>query len=414
MQLSNQIIILQYLQRHGICTRAEIAKKIGLTQAAVSKITASLIDSGIIEECGVRTGKMGRRSMGIRISPNGVKVIGVKLSRRNVAVGVFNFSGECIASTQERFTREEKLTQVFERVRSSIRKYIANYPDVVVIGMAVPGPFLSKEERILMITEMADVKAGDIELREAFNAAQIGNVPIIFAQDANAGAMANWWFETGDVRLSGTAVHFLVGEGVGAGIISNGNLNVGDLGTAGEIGHVSIDINGEKCHCGNHGCLEMYCSSLAFVNHAMEHRQEDPQSKLNHYDKLSAATIFKEAKAGDSKAIEFVKRAGTYIGYGIVSLVHCYNPTTVLISNEMSKGDQLLLDAALSVVKERLLPHLYKSVQIRISTFDGDDILYGAAAVAIDHCLTHPDIMNRTLAASSSEKGGHDESFTAH
>jgi len=393
MYLSNRIIILQYLQRHGVCTRAQIAKKIGLTEAAISKITAAMIENGIIEECGVLAGSKGRRSIGIHINPNGVKIVGVKLSRRNFAVGVFDFSGECVASTQENFTREDDLRQVFHRIRSAIRKYIANYPDIVVTGMAVPGPFLKKEDRILMITEMGDTGEDDIDLRAEFNVQRVGNRPIIFEQDANAGALADWWFEIGDVHLRGTAVHFLVGEGVGAGVISNGALNTGDQGTAAEIGHTSIDINGEKCHCGNRGCLEQYCSSIAFVKNAMAHRAEAPESRLNAYDKLTSSIIFREAQAGDAKAIELVRREGTYIGYGLVNLVHCYNPSTILISNEISKGGPLLLDAALAVARERLIPRLFESVQIRLSTFEGDDILYGAAAVAIDYCLNRPDIM---------------------
>lgn len=390
MMLRNQIAILQYLQVSGICTRAQIAKHIGLTQAAISKITAGLIERGIIEETGFHSGEKGRRSIGIRICAKGCRVIGVKLSRRNYAVGVFDFSGQCQASTSEQFRREDKLGEIFHRIRKAVRGYIADYPDVAAVGMAVPGPFLRDEEVILMITEMGNASACDIDLRAEFSDLRMGGLPVILYQDANAGAMADWWFGIENIPVSGMIAHFLVGEGVGVGIVSDGRVLDGELGTAGELGHVSIDMNGAQCHCGNKGCLEMYCSSLAFVDHAMAHRCETPDSALNRYAQLSAATIFREARAGDAFAQSLVRRVGEYIGVGVVNIVNMYNPSTIIVANEMAQGGELLLSAVKHTAQSRLLSRLYQSVNIVLSTYEGDDILCGAAAVAIDYCLSRP------------------------
>lgn len=135
-------------------------------------------------------------------------------------------------------------------------------------------------------------------------------------------------------------MYFLVGEGVGAGVLVNGSILYGSQGVAGEVGHISVDVSGEKCACGNRGCLEMYLSSIAFVKHATKLLPKHPDSVLNGYSNLTSDDIFSAAEAGDQFAIELVKRAGMYLGYGIVTIVNAYDPSIVVVGNSMAKGDR--------------------------------------------------------------------------
>lgn len=394
MSMRNQIMILQYLQRTGISTRTQIAKYMNLTQAAVSKIIANMIERGIIEETGYLSGKKGRRSVGVRICQDGCKVIGVKLSRRSYAVGVFDFSGRRLDYVPQTFREGDPLLNVFKDIRKSVRRYLDLYQGIRAIGIAVPGPFLKDEDVILMITQMGDAIEEDIDLRVEFDTDRMRGTPVVISQDANAGAMAEWWYGIEAIPLQGTVIHYLVGEGVGAGIIVDGHIFTGELGVAGEIGHVSVDVNGPRCPCGNYGCLELYCSSISFIKYAMTHRDGTPDSTLNGYKTLTVQDIFAEAEAGDALAISFVRHVATYIGYGVVLMVNAYNPSTVILCNEMAHGRQPLLDQVIAVCKERLLPRLFESVRIVLSTYREDDILTGAAAVAIDYCLSRPDVMS--------------------
>lgn len=404
----NQIFIVQYLQRHGVSTRAQISKAMGLTQASVSKITGRLIEMGIVEETGFLTGAKGRRSVGIYLCANQRKVIGVKLSRRTFTVGCFNMSGKCLGSHAEQFSEKELLPEIFKRIKALIHQYLKQYPDVCAIGVAVPGPFLKDDGTILLITAMGGTKAENVCISKEFDSRQFGDIPVIIRHDANSGALADWWFNTTKTRLHGSLIHFLVGEGVGAGIVNDGVILEGSHGTAGEIGHMSVDVNGPRCHCGNYGCLEQYCSSVAFVQYALEHLSEWPESALCRRSPLTASDIFQAAKAGDVYAASLVERAGKFIGYGLVNLINAYDPDTILISNDMAEGGELLLTAARAVVRERMLEGVWKHVKIEISNFQHDPVFYGAAAVAIDHCLRHPEL----LAKEPSEKSG--ESAAMH
>lgn len=233
----------------------------------------------------------------------------------------------------------------------------------------------------------------DIDLSTLFKGKAFEKLPIVFSHDANAGAMADWWFDIEDRKFSGSIVHFLVGEGVGAGVVSNGIVFAGAKGTAAEIGHVSIDHQGPTCVCGNRGCLEMYCSSLAFVQQAEEKRKTHPGSLLNEMENLTPEAIFDAAWRGDSLAIQCVKDVAYYIALGCVNIINCYNPNTILICNDMAQGGDMLLDEVKQVVRQRVIPFLYEHVDIHFSRFRGDDILFGAAAVAIDYCLKHPNTL---------------------
>lgn len=390
----NQVLIIQYLQRHGVRTRAQISRAVGLTPASVSKITTRLIDEGILEETGYLSGEKGRRSVGLRLAAGQKKVIGVKLSRRSYSVGVFDLAGNCVNSRQETFTGERGLRDVFAAIHRDITAFCEVHPDICAIGVAVPGPFLKEEGTILLMTETDGDFVRDVSVRDMLRSSDFGGAPVIIRHDANSGAMAEWWFHALGKRRQGTLAHFLVGEGVGAGVIVNGQIFEGGRGLAGEVGHISLDVNGPRCSCGNYGCLERYCSSVSFVRNAESERRRHPSSSLNHFERLSAALIFGEAARGDALALDLTRRTARYIGYGVVILISAYDPTAVVISNEMAQGGELLLETVREVVRERMPEKIGGSVLIELSSFP-DTILYGAAAVAIDYCLRNPEILSR-------------------
>ncbi|MFV0400218.1 MAG: ROK family protein [Oscillospiraceae bacterium] len=385
----NRSLIVQHLQRDKVCTRSQLSKALGLTPASITKTVAGLMENGLVEEIGFVQGEKGRRSIGITLRADLCKLIGVKLSRRNFSVGVFDMTGENFGVHSESFSEDELLPGVLDKIIQVIEGYMSRFDNVAAIGVAVPGPYLVKESRMVLVTETIGWK--EVNLQEYLGSAF--SVPVIIRHDANSGALAEWWFGTQIHQQGETLIHYLVGEGVGAGIIIDGEILTGDNGIAGEIGHVSIDVNGPHCTCGNRGCLELYCSSLAFVKHAKSKLPEHPESTLTRYGSLTFSSIFEAANQGDRFAISLVRRAGRYIGYGAAAMINTYDPSTIVISNDMAGGGQTLLEEALAVVRERIAPHIAENVSIELSRFPNDPILYGAAAVAIDFCLKRPEIL---------------------
>jgi predicted NBD/HSP70 family sugar kinase len=386
----NRSLILKTIKKMKVCSRAEIAKITGLTQASITKIVTRLIESNIIKETGIIENKLGRRSIGISLNGEEYKVIGVKLARSEISSGLFDIEGNVYDIAKEKIGVKSSPRIAIDVIKKHIHSYLEKDNTVKAIGIAVPGPYLSHEGIIAKLTEFTGWEEVNLinEFKSEFE--EKYDVSVHIEHDANSGVMYDLWFEDCELEKE-TMVHMIVSEGVGAGILVNDSLMIGYLGTAGEIGHVSIDINGRQCECGNKGCLEKYCSSIAFVNDTKKALLLYKESSLNKYEDLTSDNIFDEMENSDELAIKMVKEVSTYIGYGIVNLINLYSPKNIVISDYMSRGGDLLLETIDSVIKERVIQKLYESVSIKISDSSRDAILYGSAAVAIDKILTLPN-----------------------
>jgi predicted NBD/HSP70 family sugar kinase len=343
-----------------------------------------MMEMGIVAEVGIITGSNNRRSIGLKLNADRHQIIGVKFARQMFAVGVFDISGNIYTQAETEYSLEENPRNVLSAMKKQIRDMLNKYENVVSIGLAVPGPYLRDEGRIAVVTRMSAWHT--INFIEEFN--DEFRKPVFIEHDAKAGALAEWLFGGHDRPLR-TLAYFLVGEGVGSGIIDRGRLFRGVQGSACEIGHVSVDVRGPRCECGNYGCLEMYCSASALWNKAKKHMPKDffggkPQSG----DACDA--VFEAARAGNQKVLDAVRETAKYIGYGCVTLINAYNPDVIIIGDVVSQGGDLLMPAILEVVEQRVIPELRDRVRIKISGLKVDPTLYGAAATATNEVLRLP------------------------
>ena len=268
---------------------------------------------------------------------------------------------------------------VLERIVSDARSLMQKYGSCCAVGVAVPGPYLRREGRIAVMTEFAGWEKIDIckQLGAAFEQ------PVFVEHDANAGALGEW-SRSANIGRDDVLVHLLASEGIGAGVVIGGKIISGYRGIFGEIGHMSINAMGPRCLCGNRGCLEMYCSALALVRDVQAGLPEHPESSLTSEQKITAEVIFRHMNAGDAYSRSAVLRTGHSLGCGVANLVNIYDPKEIVISDVMSGGGEVMLQAIREAAKERLLPEVWRDLTIRYSAVPEDLILYGAASVAID------------------------------
>lgn len=380
----NRSAIVKILQRREVCSRADIARETGLTQAAITKIVAALMEMGIVSEVGSMKGSGNRRSIGLKLNADKHQVIGVKFARHLFAVGVFDISGKIYTQTETEYSLEEDQKSVLLALKKQIHDTLKKYKNVVAIGLAVPGPYLRDEGRIAVVTQMPTWHNINFieEFKEAFD------IPVFIEHDAKAGALASWWFGE-HAQPVHTLAYFLVGDGVGAGIIECGNLLLGVQGAASEIGHTSVDVHGPRCECGNYGCLELYCSASAMLKLAQQ-RVPECFFKGQVHSRDACNAVFEAARAGSQKALDVVREIAEYIGYGCVTIINAYNPDIIIIGDIVSQGGDLLLPTIQTVVKQRAISELHARVQIKISNLKVDPTLYGAAAIATDKILQLP------------------------
>jgi predicted NBD/HSP70 family sugar kinase len=386
----NRSAVVKILQRREVCSRADVARQTGLSQAAITKIVNALIEMGIVAEVGPIKGQGKRRSFGLKLNADKHLVVGVKFARQTSAVGVFDISGRIYSIEERKHSPDEDRATVLTALKNQVRDLISKYKNVVAVGLAVPGPYLRDEGRTALLTRLPMWHNVNFikEFKEGFEK------PVFIEHDANAAALAEWWF--GDhTRPIHTLAYFLVGEGVGSGIIERGNLMLGSLGSAGEIGHVSIDYNGPKCECGNFGCLELYCSSSALMDMTRRHAPECLPAVLPQSHK-ACSIVFNAAREGNKKAMEVVKRIAGYIGVVCVTIINAYNPEIIVIGDSLSRGGDLLLPTINDIVRQRVVPELHSKVQIKITNLRIDPTLYGAAAIATDKVLQLPSAFSES------------------
>lgn len=381
---TNRSRILRHLYRNGVSSRAQIATALGLTPAAITKITAQLIEAHAIEETGDLDGKKNRRSIGLALDTAHFHVIGVKFARSLVQIGVFDLTGSQSSLTTLPYVSNDTIGETIATVHSTIEQLLHEDPTIVAIGMAVPGPYLRNNGHTAVVSSMQGWRA--INFIDEF--ANSFTVPVFIEQDARAGVLANSLFDpnsNGEPNLA----YYLVGEGVGLGVIDHGRIINGALGTATEIGHVSIDVNGKPCDCGNIGCLERYCSTPAIHQMLI-----DNGTIVNGADSMShteaCRALFALAHHGDEAALAMIRTIGTYIGYGCLIIFNTFNPHTIVIGDIVSEAGQPLLDEIKRTVRQRAIPEIYESTTIRLTTMPTDAAVLGAAAVAINYLLDHP------------------------
>ena len=382
----NRARVVRYLYSNGISSRAQIAKALNLTPAAITKITSRLIELGIVHETGDLTGKNNRRSIGLEVNASDYLVIGVKFDRSSIALGLFDIGGAQLEHNELPSFQADTIPQTMDAVRQRVQDMIDAHPAVVAVGMTTPGPYLrdaghtakiaSSEwwTRINFIAEFSD----------AFT------VPVFIEQDARAGAMAESLFD--HAITSKNMTYYLLGEGIGAGVIDHGELINGTMGAATEIGHISLNVNGRQCGCGNRGCLETYCSAIAFHHRINESKLIPDSARMTHEQACRA--LFGLSSQGNNDANALIRELARYIGYGCVIIINAYNSKQIVLGDLLAEAGTPLLDEVISVVRERVIPEVMASTQILISELDTDPTLSGAAAVATAHFLEHPSAFN--------------------
>jgi glucokinase len=202
--------------------------------------------------------------------------------------------------------------------------------------------------------------------------------------DANAAALGEHHLGVG--KGIANLIYVALGTGIGGAIILGGKLYTGAGGSAGEMGHMTIDVNGLRCKCGNIGCWETLASGTAVAREAVLRIRRGESSSLtelvSNIESITAREVFMAAKNGDYLAQDVINKTATYLGVGLVNLVNIFNPDMVIIGGGVARMGNLLLDPARQVVEKRAFPVAALTVRIVPTQLGGDAGVLGAAIFA--------------------------------
>jgi len=313
-------------------------------------------------------------------------VLAIDLGGTKIITAIFS-GGQVIAKERCLTLADEGKQSVINRLLSSI-DYILSLENIDSsqlgsISIAAAGAIDFERGLITLSPNLPgwhDVLLRDI-VKEKYK------VNTLLLNDASAAALGEHRFGVG--RGVSNLILLTIGTGIGGGIIINGRLYNGPSGSAGEIGHMTIDVNGPKDRCGNIGCLETLASGTAMAREAKRRIAQGERSSLvdmvaGKIEDITAEKIGVAAQNGDTLALDVIAEAGTYLGVGMVNLVNIFNPEMIVVGGGVANLGDLLLDPARQVVRERAVQIAARAVRI-VTAQRGDEAgVCGADVFALE------------------------------
>ncbi len=266
---------------------------------------------------------------------------------------------------------------IFERLVHLIEEVIPENETLEAIGIAAPGPLDPRTGIIIETPNIQEWKNFPIaeKLTSHFGC------PVYLGNDANLAALGEWRYGAGQGHDH--LIYLTISTGVGGGVISDGHLLEGRQGLGAELGHVTVVAGGEICSCGKRGHLEAYASGTAIAKYVEEQlKDEKTGSSLRSSAKRTAETIAAAARGGDELALSAFDRAGKYLGIGVASFLHIFNPSIVILGGGVSQSEDLLFPPFLASLERHIFnPAYFENLVITPAALGDDAGLLGALAL---------------------------------
>lgn len=389
MKSLNKSIILTKILNDGPISRAQIAKETNLTPPTVGSLVKELMEQKIVVESAQGTSQGGRKPTLLVIDEEAFYIVGVDAGPSKIEAIVSNLSGKIIAEHKLKIpkavTKGSFLATLIETIEGVIAKTAKITEQIIGIGIAMHGVVDAEKGEALF--------APNLNLRNvAIQDALSQHFPYLIKveNDARSLALAENWFGQG--KDCDRIVVVNVGTGVGAGVVINNELYHGDAFIAGEIGHMTVDLHGEKCVCGNQGCLQTLVSGPSIARRAMELQQEQGLTDTLAFP--TAKAVYEAAQAGDAFAKNILTETGVYLGIGITNLIHTFNPAKIILNGGVAKAGDFLLPFISETVKDRALTAQAKETEIVISQLGDHATSLGAVSlILVDLFATNGEIV---------------------
>lgn len=308
--------------------------------------------------------------------------IGIDLGGTNIAVGIVDENNR-ICARQNRKTNagqpfEKLVKDIGETAMEAVKNAGLEEDMIDSVGMGTPSCINPRTGRLVNANNLGWI---NVPLREEIQKYFSREVKI--ANDADCAALGE--VTAGAASGYRNAIMVTLGTGVGGGIIQNGRIYSGADGMGSEIGHMKLVYGGERCSCGQKGCLEAYASATALIRQAREAMIRDPESKMNlltggDTDRVEAKTVFDAAHAMDKTAIEVLDRYYGYLAGGISTLITLYRPEVIIIGGGISRqGDYLLKPLEKKIFEETFAAREIGIPKLMAASLGNDAGIIGAA-----------------------------------
>jgi glucokinase-like ROK family protein len=373
----------------GGISRVELAQRLGLTRAAVTPIVNDLIHTGLIHETESRVASGGRPPIMLSVNADRGVVAGIDMGASHLTILIANFAGQVVTEQEIPFDIAQGPETCIEQVDQLLHEILQNaglgLQTLAAVGAGVPGPIVTEAGMVMAPPIMPGWDRFPIRntLEKRWQ-----SCPVSLNNDAELGALGEWAY--GADRGVKHLAYIKIGTGVGAGLLINGQIHRGATGSAGEIGHMTIDENGLLCNCGNRGCLETLTGGNAIARIAQEAVRKNARTRLTEIqpvEKITAVDVANAARSGDLVAQQILVTAGDHLGIAIAGLVNLFNPNVIIVGGGVAQIGDLFLEPVRKAVQKRSLPAAAQAVRITTALLGRRSSGMGAVVQALSSAL---------------------------
>ncbi|MEU4424178.1 ROK family transcriptional regulator [Actinoplanes sp. NPDC024001] len=332
-RLKTRGLVLDLIRAARTISRIELAASSGLTPPTISEVVRDLMADGLIVEAGrgVSTGGKPRRLL--QLNPTARYSVGVQLERNACVIVVVDLAGRQVARTSFRGTAQmppqQALPFLATQVKALLDEAAVDHERVLGVGLVSHGP-QDRPAGVLLTPQPTD------EWRDypvAPRLAEILALPVLLDNDAAAAAIGEYWLGTVDPRSTYGCIY--MATGIGGGVVVAGEMYRGSSSNSVEIGHISIDVHGDECPCGNRGCLENYAGPAAVVRQALATSGLAEQLMLDPADTdflTGFARIAAAANTGNTQARHLIEQSARYLGCAAVTITSLFDLDAIVLA----------------------------------------------------------------------------------
>jgi predicted NBD/HSP70 family sugar kinase len=374
----NRQIVLNYVRERGPISRAAIAQETALQRSTVSLIVEELKSGGLIEEwSGESTG--GRPPTLLSLRTADAVAIGVDLGTRRTIVATSDLAGRVLE--QEEFPTDPDARKTISLIIDSARRFITKSGETIEgVGVSLPGLVDQETGTASFIPHF---KWRDLEVAKEIKA--VLGLVVTADNDANAAALAELWFGRPEIREVRDFIMVLIEEGIGTGIVFDGQVHRGKSGAAGEFGHMTIGRDAPiACAAGSRGCWEAFASERAATARYMKLKPEVGGS-------VGIGQLVERAFEGEREAQAALKETAWYLGLGIANLIQGLSPEAVIVGGPIVRAWPLIANDIRTSVQENICRGL-PPAQIIASTLGAEPTLMGALSLVLMTKFTHASL----------------------
>jgi predicted NBD/HSP70 family sugar kinase/biotin operon repressor len=369
----NRNRVLGALRERGRISQADIARVTGLSRTTVHTLVSELKNSGLVHEVETSAHDIrgGRPAVQLMLRDSSLAVVGIDFGHSHVQVAVADIAHNVLAERRRDLdVRHDARTALDTATRMVVEVLAEGHVErkaVIAAGIGVPGPV----DRGRGTAGSATILPGWTGVRIATEMQQLLRMPVEIENDANLGALAEMTWGAG--RECSNFAYIKAATGIGAGIVIDGRLLRGASGTAGEIGHTTLDESGALCYCGNRGCLETVASGPAII----------ALVSSGHPELLTLGQVIELASSGDARCRRAISDAGREIGVAVAGLCNLINPERVIVGGLLSRVGELLLQPIRESIRRHAVFAAAERVEVVPAVFVERAELLGSLALAL-------------------------------